>query len=44
MDEEEEELFDSDEPAAEESSLVADEDLVAENDGAHEVDCIHGRR
>lgn len=37
MDEEDEEEFDSDEPVAEESSHVADEDQVAEDEASHEV-------
>lgn len=40
MDDEDEEEFESDEPAAEESSHVADEDLAAEDDASHEVDWI----
>lgn len=38
MDEEDEEEYESDEPAAEESSHVADEDLaMAEDEASHEV-------
>lgn len=44
MDEEDEEEFDSDERAAEESSLVADEDLVVvEDEASHEVDWIKAK-
>ncbi len=42
MDDEEEEEFDSDEPIAEESSHVADEDLAAEDEASHEVELVTG--
>lgn len=45
MDEEDEEEFDSDEPAAEESSHVADEDLaIVEDEASHEVDWTKAER